>query len=181
LVDLRVVDENMREVPHDGNATGEVVARAPWATQGYLNNRQASEQLWTGGYLHSQDIGNIDEAGYLQITDRMKDVIKSGGEWISSLELEDLISRHAKVSEAAVFAVKDEKWGERPMALVVPKLEYVNAIAADEIRAHVTHYAENGTISRYAVPERILIVAAIEKTSVGKMNKKLLREKYGVG
>src|SRR4030095_7394244 len=91
LVDLRIVDEEMRDVPRDGKAAGEVVVRAPWLTQGYLGDSRNSEQLWRGGYLHTNDIANIDADGYVGITDRLKDVIKSGGEWISSLEIEDIL------------------------------------------------------------------------------------------
>ena len=90
-------------------------------TQGYLKDPEKSEQLWENGWLHTGDIGYFDEEGYLQVTDRLKDVIKTGGEWVSSLELEDIISQHPAVSEAAVIGVPDEKWGESPMALVVPK------------------------------------------------------------
>jgi fatty-acyl-CoA synthase len=93
LVDLRIMDEHMRELPHDGKTSGEIVVRAPWLTQGYLGNLEATEQLWTGGRLHTSDIGNIDSEGYLQITNRIKDVIKSGGEWISSFEIEYLAAR----------------------------------------------------------------------------------------
>ena len=100
----------MNDVPRDGQ-TGEIVVRAPWLTQGYLNNPEASEQLWAGGYLHTNDIGRIGTDGYLMITDRIKDVIKTGGEWISSLELEDIIAQHEAVSEVAVIGVKDEKCG----------------------------------------------------------------------
>ncbi|MDG4583414.1 MAG: fatty acid--CoA ligase, partial [Candidatus Competibacter sp.] len=121
LVELRIVDEDMNDLPHDGKTAGEVVARSPWLTQGYLKDPQSSEQLWRGGYLHTGDIGAIDEEGYLKITDRLKDVIKTGGEWISSLELEDLILKHPAVAEAAVIGVPDPTWGERPLALVVPR------------------------------------------------------------
>ena len=113
----------MKDVAHDGKAYGEIVVRAPWLTQGYFGNAEASEQLWAGGYLHTQDIANIDATGNLQITDRIKDVIKSGGEWVSSLEIESLISLHPAVSEVAVIGIKDEKWGERPVALVVLKAD----------------------------------------------------------
>ena len=121
MVNLEIVDPEGNPVPHDGKATGEVVVRSPWLTQGYLKDPERSEQLWENGWLHTGDIGNIDTEGYLQITDRVKDVIKTGGEWISSLELEDIISQHPAVSEAAVIGVADEKWGERPMALIVFK------------------------------------------------------------
>src|SRR5207247_3295867 len=92
LVDLRIVDDEVQDVPHDGKATGEVVVRAPWLTQGYLNDPANSENLWRGGYLHTNDIGTIDPQGYLLITDRIKDVVRSGGEWISSLAIEYIIS-----------------------------------------------------------------------------------------
>jgi fatty-acyl-CoA synthase len=176
LVDLRVVDEQMRDVPHDGETAGEVVVRSPWLTQGYLKNPDASEELWEGGYLHTQDIGNIDQQGYLRVTDRIKDVIKSGGEWISSLDIENILSQHEAVSEAAVIGVADEKWGERPLALVVPKEG--QEVTEEEIKAHVKQRADAGAISRFAVPERVRVVEEIDKTSVGKVDKKVLRQKY---
>ncbi|ANB72099.1 long-chain fatty acid--CoA ligase [Paraburkholderia phytofirmans OLGA172] len=178
LVELRIVDENMQDVAQDGSASGEVVVRAPWLTQGYLKNPDASEQLWEGGYLHTQDIARIDRAGYLQVTDRIKDVIKSGGEWVSSLEVEGLISQHPGVAEVAVIGVKDEKWGERPAALVVRKMDGTVFVSEEEIRQHVLTFSEKGTISKYAVPQTIKFVDALEKTSVGKLNKKWLREKF---
>jgi acyl-CoA synthetase (AMP-forming)/AMP-acid ligase II len=178
LVDLRIVDDNMSCLPHDGQATGEVVVRAPWLTQGYLHNPEASEQLWAGGYLHTQDIANIDPAGYVLISDRLKDVIKTGGEWVSSLELESLISQHPGVAEVAVVGLKDEKWGERPMALVVRNVDYAPLVTEDEIKSHVLAFSAKGVISKYAVPEIVRFVETIEKTSVGKLNKKVLRDKY---
>lgn len=179
LVDLRVVDENMNERPHDGRSTGEVVVRAPWLTHGYLKEPERSRELWRGGYLHTGDIGHIDPCGYLQLTDRLKDVIKSGGEWISSLQLEDVVSRCEGVSEVAAIGVPDEKWGERPLLLVVPTREGDAEITEDRIRAHIKARAEEGLISAWAVPEHVHIVQAIEKTSVGKIDKKRLRERYG--
>ncbi|WP_175922453.1 fatty acid--CoA ligase [Burkholderia latens] len=178
LVDLRIVDAQFRDVPHDGRSAGEVVVRMPWATQGYLGDAQASEALWAGGYLHTNDIGVIDPDGRLQITDRIKDVIKTGGEWVSSLELEDILSRHPAVRESAVIGVKDARWGERPLALVVLADEHVGRVEPAELQAHVKQVADRGLISRYAVPERLLIVDSIEKTSVGKINKRALRERY---
>jgi fatty-acyl-CoA synthase len=178
LVDLRIVDETMRDVPHDGKAAGEIVVRAPWLTQGYLKNADASEQLWAGGYLHTNDIGVIDTEGYLQVTDRIKDVIKTGGEWISSLELEDIVSRHPAVSEVAVIGVQDTKWGERPLALIVLKPAHLGKVDKAHIQLHIKGFADKGLISKYAVPERVIFVESIERTSVGKINKKHLREKY---
>jgi fatty-acyl-CoA synthase len=177
LVDLRVVDEQMQDVPHDGRASGEVVARAPWLTQGYLNDPGNSEQLWRGGYLHTSDIGTINSEGYLQITDRIKDVVKSGGEWISSLAIEDLISQYPGVSEVAVVGRPDEKWGERPLALIVLKEESAGQVTERDIQAHVKAVAERGVISKWAVPD-VRFVEALDRTSVGKIDKKVLRQKY---
>ncbi|WP_109479513.1 fatty acid--CoA ligase [Paraburkholderia sp. C35] len=176
LVDLRIVNEHMEDVAHDGKAYGEIVVRTPWLTQGYLNNPEASAQLWAGGYLHTQDIANIDTTGNVQITDRIKDVIKSGGEWISSLEIESLISLHPGVAEVAVIGIKDEKWGERPVALVVPRQ---NAqLSEEDIKQHVLGFSKTGQISKYAVPQVVRFVDALQKTSVGKTNKKWLRDQF---
>jgi fatty-acyl-CoA synthase len=178
LVDVRIVDPEMKEMPRDGKATGQIVARAPWLTQGYFNNPEASEQLWAGGYLHTNDIGNISPDGYVQITDRIKDVIKTGGEWVSSLELEDIISQHGGVADVAVIGIKDEKWGERPLAVVVPNPKAGTAPTEDDIRSHVKSFADRGVISKYGIPHKILFVEQLPKTSVGKIDKKVLRQKY---
>jgi len=178
LVDLRIVDEQMQDVPHDGKATGEVVVRTPWLTQGYLNDPANSEELWRGGYLHTRDIGTIDPEGYLLVTDRIKDVVKSGGEWISSLAIEDLISQHPGVSEVAVIGIPDERWGERPLALIVLKEESVSTVTEQHIQVHVKARAEQGVISKWAVPE-VRFIDELEKTSVGKLDKKVMRQKYG--
>jgi fatty-acyl-CoA synthase len=179
LVDLRVVDANMKDVPHDGETSGEVVARAPWLTAGYFSNPEASEQLWAGGYLHTNDIGVITPDGYLKITDRIKDVIKTGGEWISSLQLEDIIMHRAGVAECAVIGVKDERWGERPLALIVRDPKTEPPINEADIKAHVMTYSDQGVVSKFAVPQKILFVDALAKTSVGKFDKKALRAQYG--
>ena len=176
FVQLRVVDGAMKDVPHDGKTQGEIVARAPWLTQGYLKDPVSSAKLWEGGWLHTGDIAVIDDDGYLKITDRIKDVIKSGGEWISSLALEDLILRHPGVAEAAVIGVPDAKWTERPLAIVVAREG--QEVSDVEIKTLLTSYAEQGVISKYGVPDRIVITAALPKTSVGKLDKKVLREQY---
>ena len=180
LVDLRVVDEAMRDVPHDGNTSGEIVVRAPWLTMGYLDNPSASEKLWQGGYLHTGDIGTMTAQGVLQITDRMKDVIKTGGEWISSIELEDILMHMPGLKEAAIIGVADAKWGERPLAVLVAA-PAADGIDQSAVQAHVKGYADKGVISRFAIPDRIMFVDALEKTSVGKIDKKALRAKYGDG
>ncbi len=175
LVDLHIVDGEMHEVPHDGKTHGEVVARAPWFTQGYLKDPANSEQLWHGGYLHTNDIATIDPEGYIQIVDRTKDVIKSGGEWISSLALETIISQYPGVMEVAVIGRPDEKWSERPLALVI--VESDNSMTEQDIRDYVKIAAEMGTISKWAVPD-VRFVEALAKTSVGKLDKKVLRQLY---
>lgn len=176
LVDLRIIDDGMNDVAHDGKAAGEVVVRAPWLTQGYFKDPESSEKLWEGGYLHTHDVANIDSRGYLKICDRTKDVIKTGGEWLSSLEIEDIVTRHAAISEAAVIGIPDDKWGERPMALVVIKPGC--KVTEAEIKALLKEHADQGVISRYGVPDRVLFVESLDKTSVGKVDKKVLRRKY---
>jgi fatty-acyl-CoA synthase len=178
LVDLRIVDGAGRELPRDGLAAGEVLARAPWCTQGYWKNPEASAQLWAGGYLHTQDIGTIDARGYLKIVDRIKDVIKTGGEWVSSLDLENLVAQHAAVGEVAVVGVPDARWGERPLAVIVLKPGAARDGAAESIRALVAAHAERGAVSKFAVPERIEFVDALDRTSVGKIDKKALRARF---
>ena len=178
LVELRVVDEDMNDLPHDGTTSGEVVVRSPWLTQGYLKDPQTSEQLWRGGYLHTGDIGTIDQEGYLKITDRLKDVIKTGGEWISSLELEDLILKHPAVAETAVVGIPDPKWGERPLALMVLKPDRTGQVDETTIRNWLKDFADKGIISKWGIPDRVLFVDSIPKTSVGKLNKKEMRQQY---
>jgi fatty-acyl-CoA synthase len=177
FVELRIVDSDMNDVARDGVSQGEVVVRAPWLTQGYLHEPERSEELWRGGWLHTGDVGVIDGEGYLRIVDRIKDVVKTGGEWVSSLELEDIILRVPGVAEAAVVGVPDEKWGERPVALVVRKEAESAPLTEEVIRKHVTDFVDRGAISRYAVPDRVHFVDAIPKTSVGKLDKKVIRAK----
>lgn len=178
LVDLRVVDDEMKTLPADGVTTGEVVVRSPWLTQGYINDPEASENLWDGGYLHTGDIGHIDPFGYLQITDRMKDVIKSGGEWTSSLQLEDILLQHPAVMEVAVIAQRDQKWGERPLALVRLKPEMADSTSESKLRKHVAEQVEKLGLSRYAILINIIFVEGLTKTSVGKLNKRAMREEF---
>lgn len=178
LVDLEVIDPSGKPLPHDGIHVGEVVARTPWLTQGYLKDDEKSEALWDGGWLHTGDIGFIDTEGYLQITDRVKDVIKTGGEWLSSLELEDIISRHSAISEAAAIGVPDAKWGERPLVLAVLKPEAKGKITPEELKSFFKSHVEKGEIPAYGVPDEILFVDQIAKTSVGKIDKKTLRKEF---
>jgi fatty-acyl-CoA synthase len=178
LVHARLVDEGMREVPADGTTPGELIVRSPWLTQGYLKDGKNSEKLWHGGWLHTNDIAVRDGEGYLRITDRLKDVIKVAGEWVSSLELEDLIAQHPAVAEVAVVGAPDERWGERPLALVVPKPGAGEQAAEKALVQFVKGYADRGFITKHALLLRVKVVAAIDKTSVGKVNKVALRQKH---
>ncbi|MEJ2459461.1 MAG: long-chain-fatty-acid--CoA ligase, partial [Novosphingobium sp.] len=155
---------------------GEVVFRGPWLTPGYWRNEEASEELWRGGWLHSGDIGKFGADGALRITDRVKDVIKTGGEWLSSLLLESLISQVEGVAESAVIAMPDARWVERPLALVVARDGY--DLDVEKIRSALAAAAAAGVIPRYGVPEHIKLVDELEKTSVGKLDKKALRARY---
>lgn len=177
FVDLRIIDIEMRSVARDDQTVGEIVVRMPWATTAYQGLPEASEDLWRGGYLHTQDLARIDADGYVTIVDRSKDVIKSGGEWISSLELERLLMGQSGVVECAVIASADEHWGERPMALVVVMDDAPSDIA-QRLREHLYDLTKLGHLSRLAVPEQILIVPYLPKTSVGKLDKKALRDTY---
>jgi acyl-CoA synthetase (AMP-forming)/AMP-acid ligase II len=176
LVEVRVTDERLATQPTDGKSTGEIVVRAPWLTQGYLKEEKASERLWSGGWLHTGDVAHRDGRGYVKITDRAKDVIKIGGEWVSSLELEDILAQHPSVAEVAVIGMPDAKWGEKPLALVVPR----PGAAVDEkaLRHHAHAFVEKGMVTRQAVLLEIRLVEAIDKTSVGKVNKVALRQKH---
>ncbi len=178
LVEFEVMNNEDEPLPHDGASTGEVVMRAPWLTQSYFKAPEKSAELWRNGWLHSGDVGQIDREGYLQVTDRIKDVIKSGGEWISSLDLENLLSRHDAVLESAAIGIKDETWGERPLMLVVLKPDVGTEVTEADLKAHMLAAAEAGKLPRYGVPEHYRIVDELPKTSVGKLDKKELRRMY---
>jgi fatty-acyl-CoA synthase len=176
LTDLRIVTPEMEDVPHDGSSTGEIVLRTPWLTQEYLHSPQASEKLWAGGYLHTQDIGHIDARGFVKITDRLKDIIKTAGEWISSLQLEDILNSHDAVQESAVIGLPDEKWGERPVALVVLKPDFEGKVRENEIRSYAIHLIDVTQVSRHGILLQVRFVKELIKTSVGKLNKRAMRE-----
>jgi fatty-acyl-CoA synthase len=129
--------------------------------------------------LRGGDVGYIDPEGYLQITDRIKDVIKSGGEWISSLDLENALSRHEAVLESAAIGVPDPRWGERPLMVVTLKAGYQDRVAEKDLKQFLLELAEAGHLPKYGVPDRYVLVEAIPKTSVGKLDKKTIRRMYG--
>lgn len=174
LVEAAIVDGNGNFLPADGETQGELVLRAPWLTQGYFKESEKSEELWAGGWLHTGDVATLDGMGYIDIRDRIKDVIKTGGEWISSLDLEDLISRHPAVREVAVVGVADPQWGERPFALLV--VREGQAIDARALKDHLKPFVEQGHINKWAIPSQIAIVTEVPKTSVGKLDKKRIRQ-----
>ncbi|GAA0687840.1 fatty acid--CoA ligase [Marinobacterium maritimum] len=172
LVDIQIWNPEGEVLPHDGKSTGELVTRSPWLTQSYLNEPEKGDELWQGGWLHTGDIACIHPDGSVEIKDRIKDVIKTGGEWISSLELESLISKHAGVSAVTVVGVPDERWGERPFALVVPNCE---DLETESLIEHLQQFVDDGTINKWAIPKEFKLVDDIPKTSVGKIDKKLIR------
>jgi fatty-acyl-CoA synthase len=174
MVDLKIVDASGNDVVHDGESLGEIVVRAPWLTQGYLKEPEKGAELWLDGWMHTGDMASIDSMGGVEIKDRIKDVIKTGGEWISSLELESLISEHAAVMSVAVVGIVDEQWGERPMAMVV--CEPGQYLDKQILETHLQTFVECGRINKWAIPKQFKFVAEIPKTSVGKINKKLIRE-----
>jgi fatty-acyl-CoA synthase len=173
LVEAAIMDANGKLLPSDGESQGELVLRAPWLTQGYFREPEKGEELWAHGWLHTGDVATIDGMGFIEIRDRIKDVIKTGGEWISSLELEDLISRHPSVREVAVVGVPDPQWGERPFALLVLRDE--QSLDAKGLKEHLKPFVEQGHINKWAIPTQIALVTEIPKTSVGKLDKKRIR------
>ena len=178
LVELRVVDNDLKDIPRDNRSTGEVIVRAPWLTNEYIKDSESSKQLWKGGYLHTGDVGYLDETGSLIITDRIKDVIKSGGEWVSSLQIEDIVLKCEGVKEVAAIGIEDKKWGERPIIIVCTAEDANKFDTARIIKQNIQIQIDKGFLSKWAMPDKIEFVSDIEKTSVGKVNKKLLRKKY---
>lgn len=178
LVYVRLFDPSGNEVPSDGVSTGEVCVRSPWLTESYFKDPERTKELWRDGWLHTGDIGTINPEGYLQVTDRIKDVIKTGGEWISSLDLENLLSQHEAVLESAAVGIPDAKWGERPMMLVVLKPAFLNTVTADDLLGFLREGAKDGKIPKYGVPDKVRIVEALPKTSVGKINKVEIRKQF---
>lgn len=180
LTEIHIWGEGDQRQPQDGRSAGELVVRAPWLTQSYYKNRDAGESLWQGGYLHTQDIAHMDAQGNVQITDRLKDVIKTGGEWVSSLEIETILSLHPSVADIAVIGVPDDRWGERPLAIVALKPDHANTNAED-ILALGQQAAERGLIAKYAIPSELKILPELPKTSVGKLDKKVMRQMFAAG
>jgi len=177
LVAIRVVDPEMKDVPRDGKTAGEIVVRGPWLTDEYYKEPVKTEELWRGGWLHTGDMAVMDEEGYVTIVDRIKDAVKSGGEWIPTIILEDLLVRHPAVFEAAVIGAKDQRWGERPLAVV--SLRQNQSATGDDLRKHMEAFVAEGKMAKFWVPDHYVILEEqLPKTSTGKIDKKPLREKY---
>jgi fatty-acyl-CoA synthase len=172
-VEMRVVGiDDGKPLPWDGITAGEIEVRGPWITGSY--HRDRAPEKFHDGWLRTGDVGTIDPLGFVTLTDRAKDVIKSGGEWISSMELENELMAHPEVGEAAVIGVPDDKWGERPLATVV--LLPGASVTAAELRAFLAE-----RVPRWQLPERWCFIAEVPKTGVGKFAKTRIRESYARG
>jgi len=171
-VDIRIVDAEGKELPWDGTTMGELQTRGPWITSGYYNDPR-SEQAFAEGWFRTGDVATIDSNGYMQIMDRTKDLVKSGGEWISSVDLENAIMAHPKVMEAAVIAVFHPKWQERPLACIAPLEQYRGDITKQEILEFLSE-----RVAKWWLPDDVVFLEAVPKTSVGKFNKRALREQF---
>jgi fatty-acyl-CoA synthase len=172
-VDVRVIGDTGDEQPWDGQSVGELQVRGPWVASRYYDNPAGDAQFTADGWFRTGDVVAIDPEGYVQITDRTKDLIKSGGEWISSVDLETTLMGHPKVLEAAVIAVPHERWVERPLACVVPKPEHAGQVTAGELLDYL-----RPLVARWWLPDDVVFIEAVPKTSVGKFDKKLLRERF---
>ncbi|SCE80607.1 fatty-acyl-CoA synthase [Micromonospora mirobrigensis] len=173
-VQARIVGPLGEPLPADGTSVGELEVRGPWVTATYVGDDIPDEEKFRDGWLRTGDVGTLSPDGFITLTDRAKDVIKSGGEWISSVELENALMAHPDVVEACVVGVPDERWGERPLATVV--LREGAEVGVEQLREFLA-----GTIARWQLPERWAVIDAVPKTSVGKFDKKVVRSRYADG
>lgn len=169
LVDIRIADDDGTILPNDGESMGEIQCSGPWITGQYYNLDKSADKFTDDGWLRTGDIAQIDEHGYINITDRTKDVIKSGGEWISSVQIENEIMAHEEVAEAAVIAKPDKKWGERPLAAIVRKAG--SNLTGDDVKAFLLKKVE-----KWMVPDDYVFIEEVPRTSTGKFNKLGLRQ-----
>jgi fatty-acyl-CoA synthase len=172
-VEARVLDADGNEAPWDGKTMGELVVRGPWVTRTYYNDDRSAGSFTPDGWFRTGDIVVMHPNGYVEIADRTKDVIKSGGEWISSVAVENALMAHPKVQEAAVIGVPDQRWSERPLACVVPRPDFKGAVS----EADLTEY-HAGQFAKWWLPDRYLFLDELPKTSVGKFDKKAMRAQY---
>jgi fatty-acyl-CoA synthase len=173
-VEARIVGPDGDVMPNDGKSVGELEVRGPWITATYLGDAEPDPEKFRDGWLRTGDVGVLSPDGFLTLTDRAKDVIKSGGEWISSVELENALMAHPAVLEACVVGVPDERWGERPLATVV--IREGQSITANDLRDYLAT-----SVARWQLPERWAFIEQVPKTSVGKFDKKRVRAQYADG
>jgi fatty-acyl-CoA synthase len=171
-VDIRIADDAGKELPWDGQTVGEIQVRGNWISEDYYKDPTSAEKF-IDGWLRTGDVASIDDNGYIRITDRTKDLVKSGGEWISSVELEGKIMAHPDVAEAAVIAVAHPRWDERPLACVVPKPEAKERLTKEDIIEHL-----RPMVAKWWLPDDVVFIEEVPKTSVGKFDKKVLRERF---
>jgi fatty-acyl-CoA synthase len=169
-VEIKIVDEGGQDLPHDGRSIGEIKVRGPWICRRYYQSKDAGS-LDSEGWFATGDVGSIDADGYLHITDRQKDLIKCAGEWISSVEIESLATEHPAVMQAAAIGVPDEKWGERPVLIVVPQPE--SSVCEREILA-----LYDDRVAKWSVPVRVIFAESLPVGATGKVQKNMLRELY---
>ena len=172
LVELRIVTEDGTVAPWDGVTAGELEARGPWVARAYYEDPSSADRFHDG-WFRTGDVASIDSLGYVRLVDRTKDMVKSGGEWISSVDLENVIMGHPQVAEAAVIAIAHPKWTERPLACVVPKPDSGDALSRSAIREWL-----RGRVADWWLPDDVVVIDAVPKTSVGKFDKKVLRERF---
>ncbi len=171
-LDVKLVNtETGKEVRMDGKEMGEILVRGPWIASEYYKDPKQSAITFRDGWFHTGDIGTMNKEGYISLVDRTKDLIKSAGEWISSIDLENAIMGFSKVLEAAVISLPDDKWQERPLACVVPQPDAAKTITKEEIQDYL-----KDKVAKWWIPDEIVFMQEIPKTSVGKFNKKKLRE-----
>ena len=174
-VEMRIMNEAGEELPWDGKTMGELQVRGPWIVKQYFRREPSPDHFTDDGWFRTGDVVTMNSDGYMTITDRTKDLVKSGGEWISSLDLENTLMAHPKVLEAAVIAIPDERWSERPLGVVVLTPD-AGEVTADDLRAFLAPQ-----FAKFWLPEKFAFINAIPKTSVGKFDKKVLRRQYAAG
>jgi len=173
-IEARTCGDDGQVQPRDGKAVGEVEVRGPWVTAGYYNPDDPVDDKFHDGWLRTGDVGILDDLGYIQLTDRAKDVIKSGGEWISSVDLENALMAHDAVVEAAVVGIPDEKWQERPLASVV--VRDGASVTVEELREFLAR-----DFAKWQLPDAWAFIDEVPRTSVGKFDKKVIRKWYAEG
>jgi fatty-acyl-CoA synthase len=172
-VEIRVLGEDGSDQPWDGQSVGELLVRSPWVASAYYKDPERSKASFLDGWFRTGDVGSIDRDGYVRLIDRTKDLVKSGGEWISTVDLENGLMAHPQVVEATVIGIPHEKWLERPLAFVVP-VDQSNPPAKDELRSFLAE-----RFAKWWIPDDFLFIDVLPKTGVGKFDKKRLRQEYG--